>query len=280
MASNVNHLIDSINKSLQWLKTYRADQYEQRFIQLVEQRRRLRQVASAEKENPAVAAYGVSQVGKSYLMSNMLQQEVIDADGNKSIKPFEVEANGVRYNFINDMNPISKGTEATGVVTRFSSFQKAPERYSDKYPVLMKCLSVTDLTLIICDSYFNDLSNSQTYGRSELDERANFLYQKYKNQPQQAGAPIIADDILDLKSYFARHFAKSGQEFNHSIIFDKLALVAEQIPIDDYAEVLSILWKDEPHLTSFFQSLLRIRNNFHIHHRVQLFYILFVGYVL
>lgn len=258
MASNVNHLIDSINKSLQWLKTYRADQYEQRFIQLVEQRRRLRQVASAEKENPAVAAYGVSQVGKSYLMSNMLQQEVIDADGNKSIKPFEVEANGVRYNFINDMNPISKGTEATGVVTRFSSFQKAPERYSDKYPVLMKCLSVTDLTLIICDSYFNDLSNSQTYGRSELDERANFLYQKYKNQPQQAGAPIIADDILDLKSYFARHFAKAGQEFNHSVLFDKLALVAEQIPVDDYAEVLSILWKDEPHLTSFFQRLLRI----------------------
>ena len=149
MASDTLRQIENINKSLRWVKAHRPDVFEQRFLQLVEERRKLRKIARAAEDNPAIAAYGKSQVGKSYLMSNMLQQEVTLPDGRKTIKPFEVVADGRRYNFIDEMNPITKDTEATGVVTRFSSFSRLPERYSEQYPIRMKSLSVADMTLIL-----------------------------------------------------------------------------------------------------------------------------------
>ena len=48
MGSNTQMLIESINKSLQWLKKYHTEDYEQRFLQLVEERRKLRKIVEAE----------------------------------------------------------------------------------------------------------------------------------------------------------------------------------------------------------------------------------------
>ena len=74
MIENIISQIDNIDKSLRWIKKNKPSDYEQRFFQLVEERRKLKKMQTANEDNPAIAAFGVSQVGKSYLMNCMLQK--------------------------------------------------------------------------------------------------------------------------------------------------------------------------------------------------------------
>lgn len=69
--------IDNLNTSLQWIKDYNPDQYEQRFIEIVGLRSKLRKISEAKKEKPAIAAFGESQKGKSYLIGNLLQNAIV-----------------------------------------------------------------------------------------------------------------------------------------------------------------------------------------------------------
>ena len=151
MITKINAKIQAINESLDWLKQYKPDVYEQRFVALVQERSRLRKILEAKKENPGIAAYGESQKGKSYLMGNLLQQNG---------KPFmvSVPAENRKIDFVRSINPRGDKREATGVVTRFTAFNgNNKNRYSAEYPVLMKLLSVADIAMILCDGYFNDL---------------------------------------------------------------------------------------------------------------------------
>lgn len=259
MILEIRNKIEAINKSLAWIKKNKPEHYEQRFMQLVDERRKLRKIEEAEKDNPAMAAYGKSQVGKSYLMSNMLQRQETLPDGGKIVKAFEVEDEERKYNFINEMNPITHDTEATGVVTRFSSFVRNPSRHERKYPILMKTLSVMDLTLLLCDGYFNDLKDSDTPDRNSINAIADQLYDKYKSAQPASISPITADDMLEMKEYFKHHIMKA-QEFRASNFFDKLALVIDRIPVADYPDIFSILWRktddNNDYLTPLYRRLL------------------------
>ena len=252
MALDIKTQIENINNSLGWIKKHHPEQYEQRFLQLVEERRKLRRISESEQDNPAIAAYGVSQVGKSYLMNCMLQ---------KNGKPFLLEANGTKYNFIEEMNPKTDNTEATGVVTRFTSFSKAPERYSKEYPIMMRCLSLTDIVLIISDTYFNDLTDYTTCSESELSEQADSIYAKYKDMPEIFTSPLQADNVLDISAYFMKYLT-GAQAFRHTDFFKKLALVANRIPSGDWASVFSVLWNNSANHTKLFVKMLNTLTKF------------------
>ena len=113
MLPDIKKQIESIDKSLRWLKMHRKDHFEQRFLQLTEERRKLKKIEKAKEEKPAIAAFGESQKGKSYLIGNLLQ---------KKGAPFMVtDEAGNNINFVDRVNPIGDKREATGVVTRFSS---------------------------------------------------------------------------------------------------------------------------------------------------------------
>ena len=130
--NNIDSLIKNINDSLVWIKKNRPNDYDQKFLQLVDHRRILRRVENAAKYNPGIAAFGKSQVGKSYLISCLLQDNG---------KPFMVKTNKSEYNFVFRINPPSEeggGRESTGVVTRFSSYSRNPKDHSYEYPVAVK----------------------------------------------------------------------------------------------------------------------------------------------
>ena len=170
MALEIKKQIENINKGMRWIKKNHPEHYEKWFLQMVEERRKLIRIADVEQDNPAIAAYGVSQVGKSYLMNCMLQ---------KNGQPFMLEAGETKYNFIEEMNPKTDNTEATGVVTRFTSFSKTPNLYCEDYPIIMRCLSVADIVLVVSDGYYNDLIGYTTFSESELTEMADGIYNKY-----------------------------------------------------------------------------------------------------
>lgn len=246
MLQTIKSQIENINASLEWIRKNKPNDYEQRFLQLVEERRKLKKLDTANQDNPAIAAYGVSQVGKSYLMNCILQK-----DG----KPFLIEADGTTYKFIEEMNPKTDNTEATGVVTRFTSFSKDKSKYSKEYPILMKCLSVADVLLVLSDGYFNDISDYTTYSESEITEFAENLYNKYIQKPVITNSAITADSIMDIRAYFHKH-VNNAQAFLHTSFFDQLALVAERIPATDWVDVFSVLWHRSEYQTKLFKKML------------------------
>ncbi len=243
---NINAQIENINKSIQWIKTHQPEHYEKRFLQLVEERKKLKKIADAAENNPAVAAYGVSQVGKSYLMNCMLQ---------KNGQPFLLKTKEKIYNFIEEMNPKTDNTEATGVVTRFTSYNTYPERYSEEYPIMMRCLSVTDVILLLCDGYYHDVTDFTIYSESEIKELSDNIYEKYKSYQENYDSAITADDVLEMKSYIDDHI-NNAKSFNNVKFFDKLALVVNRIPSSDWNEIFSILWNKNPYHTKLFSRML------------------------
>jgi len=246
MVQTIESQIENINASLEWIRKNKPSDFEQRFLQLIEERRKLKKLDAASQDNPAIAAYGVSQVGKSYLMNCILQK-----DG----KPFLIEADGTTYKFIEEMNPKTDNTEATGVVTRFTSFSKDKDKYSKEYPILMKCLSVADVLLVLCDGYFNDISDYTTYSESEIKEYAENIYNKYIQMPVIMNSAITADSVMDIRAYFHKH-VNNAQAFLHTSFFDQLALVVERIPVADWVEVFSVLWHRSEYQTKLFKKML------------------------
>ena len=246
MTQHIVNQIENINRALAWIKKNKPLDYEQKFLQLVEERRKLIKLKTANEDNPAIAAFGVSQVGKSYLMNCILQK-----DGN----PFFVEADGKRYKFIEEMNPKTKDTEATGVVTRFSSFSKNEGKFSKEYPIMMKCLSVADAILILSDGYYNDISDYTTYSESEITEIGDNLYKKYCQHPVNPQAAITPDDIMDIRAYYIKHI-NNARAFVHTCFFDQLSLVADRIPAKDYIDVFSILWHKSEYQIKLFAKIL------------------------
>ena len=246
MIQKINKQIGIINDALAWIKQHKPEHYEQRFMQLVEERRKLRKLAVAEADNPGIAAFGKSQVGKSYLMNCILQK-----DG----KPFLVKANGKDYDFIEQMNPITDNTEATGVVTRFSSFSRAPEKYNSQYPLLMKTLSVADIIILLSDGYYNDIKNWTSEGENAVNATADAILEKYIHQPELGSSPLMADDILDIKYYFKKNI-NNAQSFNNSYFFDKVALVVNRIPPTEWDSVFSVLWNHNADISRLFNHIL------------------------
>lgn len=253
--NSIDSLKKNINDSLAWIRKNRSNDYDQKFLQLVENRRILNRILNASRNNPGIAAFGKSQVGKSYLISCLLQDNG---------KPFMVKTNKGDYNFVFRINPPSEeggGRESTGVVTRFSSYNRNPELYSQEYPVMVKTFSVADIVAILADSYFNDFGNYTTKGESEIAEIIDFLRRKYNHCQPIQNHVVLADDILNIKEYFLKHI-NNAQVFNKSPFFDHLAMIIENIPVEDYASVFSVLWNNDANLTKLFNRLFNTLSDF------------------
>lgn len=246
MINDITNQIRNINEAIEWIRVNRPDHYEQRFLQLVSERSRLRKIAATDLENPAIAAYGESQKGKSYVVTNLLSD-------NGS--PFTVKSPDGEYDFVKEINPITNNVEATGIVTRFTTFSSAPERYSPQYPVLVKLLSVAEIATILCDGYHNDVTDYQTYSDSELSIIAENIYNTYRDKPEIADAPVNEDDILDMKEYLQRATGASTQSLIRSPYFDRVALVARKIPAEKWTDVFAPLWHKNETLSQLFSRL-------------------------
>lgn len=241
--------IESINKSLQWVKENKPDHYEQRFLELVALRCKLRKIAEAEYEKPAIAAFGESQKGKSYLIGNLLQ---------KQKSPFMVkDEKGNLVNFVDRVNPIGDRKEATGVVTRFTPFNQveSQNRYLSEHPVIIKLFSVASIATILCDSYYWDLIDTKYYSDEEIKSKAENIYSQYCKMPEIHQDILVEDDILDIKNYLAKYVTQS-QGLQRSGYFEKLALVIRRVPQSEWASVLQYLWHENKAITDLFQRLL------------------------
>ena len=107
----------------------------------------MRRIDNALHTNPAAAIFGESQVGKSYLVNNLLK--------NTSNR-FSVKYPGhEEINFLSELNPLGGGAESTSLITRFTA---RPTNSPDpSYPIKARIFTPADMALIIADSFYSDI---------------------------------------------------------------------------------------------------------------------------
>ena len=125
-----NAVYDGAGQALEWVDKTRVtapklerDAYDLK-LGLYQARNLARNLGRVAGTPMTTGFFGLSQAGKSYLIS------ALAAGANGAL---ETKFGEERLDFIQDINPSGGGTEATGLVTRFSRLAKPSE--DSAYPV-------------------------------------------------------------------------------------------------------------------------------------------------
>lgn len=249
MEKNINTQLNIIEKAIKWVKetdSMKGAKGENAYRNLVNYRRKLNKKKFALEGNPAAAIYGESQAGKSYLVSALLS-----VAGN-SFKVYDGKEN--EFDFKNQINPRGNEMESTSVVTRFSTKYAS---INQDYPILAKLLSPTDIILVICESYYNNLKVNKPLSFDDLKEKINSFELNYSNK-NQCQKLIIEDDILNMEDYFNDNFSKLVyNNLKDADFFNKISSFVTKIPPEEWKDVFSLLWNFNPQLTKLFNDLIK-----------------------
>jgi hypothetical protein len=190
--------------------------------------------------------FGASQVGKSYLVSCL---------GQNQHGQFNVNLAGARHNFLREINP-SRLKEATGVVTRFTS---KPSLSSPSHPVELTLLGEMDLAKILGNSFLADFDqHKRTVGLATVGEIVSVIAAlEAKALPQAAREQLDEVDMFDIGQYFKERFRTSIGPLSEAGYWDALVRFGHRLPDDARTELLSLLWGSASDLTRIFVTLSR-----------------------
>ncbi len=246
MLQDIDKHIKIINDSLAWAKEFGKDSFPTE--QFKDYRRKLSKIRNALSGKCSAAAYGESQVGKSYLMSSLLSS----ADN-----PFVIENNDKEYSFIYELNPSGGNNsliESTGVITRFTV-----NEHNNTLPGKVKVsnLSVVDIILLLIDSYYNDLRiNADTGLTTEaINQEIENLTPLWAGQHIQHNV-ICEDDIRDISDYIKDIIGNNAMSVFRSNFCKTIAPVIQYIPYDKWVDVFSLLWNKNTQLDRLFATLI------------------------
>lgn len=246
MIHDIDEHIAIINDTLAWAQEYHKESFPME--QMKEFRRKLLKIRNALAVNCSAAAYGESQVGKSYLMSSLL---------SSSKHPFVIENNGKEYSFIDELNPSGGNNakiESTGVITRFTI--KKGERSNISFVKILN-LSVVDIILILADSYYNDIRiNPDTIiPYDAINKKLDELSSLWSNKRIQHDI-IVEDDIKDINDYVKEVIGNSAAAIYQSNFCTIIAAVIQYIPYDKWVDVFSLLWNQNEEINRLFATLI------------------------
>jgi hypothetical protein len=247
MIQIINKQIELIEEGRNWvISSLKNEKQKNAYRNLVNLRRKVNRKKYTLEENPAAAMYGESQMGKSYLVGGLLSQQG---------KPFSVvDGNGDAYDFINQINPIGKGTESTSLVTRFSTKY---QWHKPEYPVKARLLSPTDIVLVLCDTYYNDIkAKFDTALSVDIINDKIAAFEAALNGRSSQQSIITEDDVLDIHEYFSANFSTKASNIQASSFFDKIPLLIAQTKSGDWKDIFSLLWNENVQLTNLFSKLI------------------------
>jgi len=247
MTENIKKQLDIVENSIAWIRnSLDGEKQKNAYRSMVNCRRRLNKKLFALANNPAAAVYGESQVGKSYLISSLLSEEG---------RPFSItDKEGKVHNFIEEINPIGEGNEATSVVSRFS-VNYVP--HNTCFPVKANLLSPADIVLVLCDSYYSDIKteHSQNIQTEQINSEINSLIEELNARKLQQNV-FIEDDVLDLQDYFLENFSNKSSNLLYSSFFDKISLVISKARPNEWKDIFSYLWNKNEKFTDLFNNLI------------------------
>lgn len=243
---DISNKIAAVNQALEWGKHIpEAEQLDYK-RKLIDIRRELKRIQYAVSEPCSTAAFGESQMGKSYLVSAML---------STPSHPFSVTDGENSYNFIGEINPSSPNStiEATGVITRFTI------RCEDNTPkgyLRVQLLSVPDIVLMLCEAYYNqiDYSHESIKQSAEINE---ILHNIVPEKPLDKGKLLSEDDVLDILDYLNHsNIQKKCNDVLKSDLFDFLIMNLSDLSDKQVMAIIELLWNQEEHICKLWKDML------------------------
>lgn len=248
LIQNVTNQITFINNFIKWSDGYlQQGRKEETFKKLVNVRRQLKRLLFSLESNPAIAAFGESQKGKSYVISSLLARK-----GQQLV--FVDPKTNETYNFVEQFNPIGRDVEATGVATRFTCKYDVPDV---DFPVMVKILHVSDMLNILCDSAYNDVKNHSIINKEDIDEFMQAQERRYQNAPVVQDI-LGEDDIMNIYEYVKNHIGEvKARDLLSSCFFDSAMRIIPKVQPAEWPQLLSKLWYDNSDITALFARLLQ-----------------------
>lgn len=244
--NNIDEQINIIQSSLEWANKYNKGAFPKR--EFKEYRRQARKIKYSLVNRCSIAAYGESQVGKSYLMSSLLSTPDC---------PFEIKFNNKAYSFVNEINPSggnSTEIESTGVITRFTTESKNSH---DKDLVKIQNLSIADILMLIVDSYYSDVKINAK--KSLTSEQINLELLKFKEiwkSNKHVQIVLDEDEIRDIQDYLIEVVGVSASSVINSNFFDMVSENIKYISADSWPELFELLWNKNENFSRIFRTLL------------------------
>ncbi|WP_439242929.1 putative virulence factor [Lonepinella sp. BR2474] len=183
--------------------------------------------------------FGLSQAGKSNLISALAAGE----NGN-----LETIFDGHQLDFIQHINPPGEGSEATGLVTRFSRTAKGGIA---GFPIELRLFDEIEVVKILMNSYFNDFDKEKVEYEYDHGKISGILQKVANKRSNDYVAGINEDDVVDLQDYAMDNFGKSVSPLQASY-WAKATQYAPYLTIEDRAILFSILWGEIPELTQVY----------------------------
>lgn len=243
LKDNINQTLALVERAIQWGNRYEPGTFPTDSYKLY--RRKLKKLKYAMEENCSAAAYGESQVGKSYLVGSLLaspSEPLCVTDGSRN------------YNFVNDLNPSGGATakkESTGIITRFSVNNDNP---SMSAYVKLKTLSVADIVLLLSDSYYNDVNPDTTkvYDTHKIKSLVQDVLAAADSKAAVQNV-LMEDDIYEMEDYF-KHL--KAPNVSNSEFFSKVAPVISHIGQEHWQRLFSILWNGNEYIAELFGKII------------------------
>ena len=243
-------LYEGSGEAIDWVAETRrhSQRLDRESDSLTDKLRRTRNLATrlgrAAGRSVSVGFFGLSQAGKSYLISALAAGESGE---------LETEVEGRRLNFIQHVNPPGHGKEATGLVTRFTRRASTAPR---GYPLELSLFSEVDLAKVLGNAFFNDFDREQV----EVDLSPGHLRRHLAAlQSRRTVAPtggVSEDDVVDLLEYFEKRFPKTTEQLKADYWPTAIAL-APYLEPPDRAALFSVLWGEVRELTETYLALRR-----------------------
>lgn len=249
MEKSIEKQLGIIENSIEWIRnSLGGNKAKDAYRKVTRIRRKLKGIQFSLSGNPAAAVYGESQVGKSYLISSILSERG---------RPFSIIGqNDISHNFIEEINPPGGGSESTSLVSRFSVHFKSK---NSNFPIKATLLSVVDIVLVLCDSFYNDinLKNSDSFRFPSTDAINSEITQLRAEIEMRSSQQeyITEDDILEMRDYFQEHFQKADKVID-SIFFEEVSSYISKSKPLDWPRLFSILWGKNDVYTNYFSQLL------------------------
>ena len=247
MIQDIKKQIEIINQSIDWAKKFGKEGFP--VEELKEYRREIKLIGDSLTGNCSAAAYGESQVGKSYLISSLLSTPEC---------PFVITNNGKDYSFIDEINPSggnTSKTESTGVITRFT-IRTNDENMHDY--IKIQNLSVADIIMLLVDSYYNDLKldTSSILKYDDINNeiaKIQYLWAGKSNTLQKA---LQEDDIKDICDYIFEVIGSNAIGITQSDFRKIIGPKIQYVECKDWTKIFSLLWNKNEELSRLFTLLI------------------------
>ncbi|MGJ0628294.1 putative virulence factor [Xenorhabdus bovienii] len=198
-------------------------------LKLRRSRNTAQRLAKATTHPMTIGFFGLSQAGKSYLISSLAAGE----NGR-----LETQMGPYQLDFIEHINPPGGGKEATGLVTRFSRHARPS---NPEWPIELQLFNEAEIAKIFANTFIHDF-NQEKIDWNYDEKRINTLLTSLNERRQAHKVPGVAeDDVVALWDYLIRHAAKSQSKM--ALQYWPTAVeLAPWLSIDDRAQLFGELW--------------------------------------